>query len=131
MKAVADAIWAEWDGAAGLKAVLPNLHFQHAPSNPDSEFPYGVFTIVAGSQDDAFNEEVDEFTIQFNLYSNPDNNSATEIFAIYDAFTPVYDYVALTIPGWNATWCRRVLNQLTSVDGVYDYLLQYSVRCSR
>jgi len=128
MKAVLDAIWNEWDGDAPLKAVVPRFYlYGMVPSN--AVMPYGVVRLVAGSQADTFNEQVEEATYQFNIYDNA--SDATNILAIFDAFVNVFDYAALTIVAWSTTWCKRELHQLTFEDGVHDLMLQYSIRCSQ
>jgi len=129
MKALVDAIWSEWDGSGALKVALPRFYLQQAPDPDKAEFPYGVYSIVAGSQDDTFNEECEDFTVQFDLYSEA--YDATALMAIYDLFTAEFDYVDLTLAGWTCTWCRRELMDLTYEDGVWRYMLQYSIRISR
>lgn len=71
------------------------LYYGQAPQ--ECAKPYGVYFGVAAVPDDTFGEEIDDISIQFNLYS--DNSSPIEAGELLKKCRDHFDGAKLTVVG--------------------------------
>ena len=89
------------------------IYAESAPDNAD--YPYVVYFIVSGYQDDDFKAESDDYILQFSLYSS--SASMTEITTMYEHLKTAMDDASITITGDTCVWCYRQ-NLTTMIENV-------------
>ena len=92
-------------------------------------FPYCVFFEVVEVSEVDFTDERDDFTIQFNVFSQ--NNSATEAGNILTNFKSLFDDCALTVTNWSHVHMQRrnvyPNNDFEQVPPIQGYSIEYDV----
>lgn len=89
------AIMTKFTGSDFSTAVGGRIYLDEAPHG--TAFPYAVFSIVAGTPEDTFREDIDDVLVQFSLYST--SPGAAEITGLYADLTALLDRQTLSITG--------------------------------
>ena len=95
MKALFTSIMSKLSGSALDTSVGSRIYFGDAPEG--TTFPYVVFSVVSGYEEDTFRERVDETIIQFSLYSI--SKGVTEIGTMYDNLRALFDAAVFSVSG--------------------------------
>ena len=99
------------------------FYLNKAPQN--ATFPYCVYFSVIDIAEVDFGEEKEDFTIQFNVFSQ--NNSASEAGTILGNMKSLFDDCSLTVTGWRHVYMQRV-NVIPNNDFAQDTPIQgYSI----
>jgi hypothetical protein len=91
------AVMTKCAGSDLSSAVGGRIYESEAPAG--AEYPYVVFSVIAGAPEDNFTDAIDELVVQFSIYSI--SESSSEIAAIYQYLKNLFDYGALTISGYS------------------------------
>jgi hypothetical protein len=104
----------------------------HNVAPQESVFPYCVYFSVDDVDDLDFTDEHEEFTIQFNIFSQ--NNSAREAGNLLESLKNMFDNCNLNVTGWSHLQFQRDMvtpnndfNQVPPIQGygvTYDVLLE-------
>ena len=127
MQVLFQSIYSKFTGSTGagsLHALLGGrLHLGKAPQG--STYPYGVYHEISDVPEYVFGTTNLEHTlIQFNLYD--DDNSATDINAVYTALTGLYDHAAMTVStGYSSVIIEREFSYLSRGETLWDYNIRY------
>lgn len=120
--------------AGQIAAVATKLYNTEAERT--AVFPYVVFT-VDNIQDLTFSERFEDFTIQFDIYS--DKPSVEEVCDLFELLTDAdlggFDFVDLDITGFTSISLRRENSHLAKwdIEGklVWDWYVIYRVKIQR
>ena len=124
MKEIVDAIYAKYNADAALKAAISGgLYNTKAKQNV--AFPYGVFFLISDVPDWTFTEEMENFLIQFNLFSK--TSDTAEIHTALSKLMLCYDWSSLTVTGYTHIYMKREFTELLNYDDVFQYSVRY--RC--
>ena len=104
MADIFDAIITKFSGTSLYTDVSGRIYLDQAPHGIPV-FPYVVFFIVTGTQEDVFKDRLDEFLIQFSLFSASPGKS--EIATMYADLKTAMDDATLTITGDTLIWMIR------------------------
>ena len=103
------------------------FYLNHAPQG--ATLPFIVYWSVSDIADMDFGEEQEDFTIQFDIFSQ--NNSATEAGTILGNLKSLFDNCSLTVTGWrHITFSRQNTypnNDFTESPPVHGYSVEYDV----
>lgn len=80
------------------------LYAEEVPDN--ATFPYVRYIMVSGMPEDTFKDKIDDYLVQFSLYSA--SKSMSEITTMYNHLIDLLDDAAITISGDTLIWCKRV-----------------------
>lgn len=107
------------------------LFLNHAPQN--TAFPFCVYFIVTNYNDLDFAEEREEFSVQFNIFS--ENNSAIEAGSLLENLKAMYDNCELSVSGWRFLKLQRNFvmpnNDFGKVPPVHGYSIEYDALIER
>lgn len=107
--------------------VSGRMYLNNAPQ--ESAFPYCVYFSVSDIDDLDFSDEHEDFTIQFNIFSQ--NNSALEAGSLLESLKTMFDDCSLTVTGWNHLRFARdsVIpnNDFSQVPPIQGYSIDYDV----
>lgn len=105
----------------------------HNVAPQESAFPYCVYFSVDDIDDLDFTDEHEDFTIQFNIFSQ--NNSALETGNLLESLKTMFDNCNLTVTGWNHLQFQRdnvtPNNDFGQVPPVQGYSISYDVLLER
>ena len=125
-----EAIYNKFNNSTGHGAytnVGGRFYLNHAPQG--ATLPYIVYWQVADIADQDFGEEQEDFTIQFDIFSQ--NNSATEAGTILGNVKSLLDDCALTVTGWrHVTFSRGNTypnNDFTETPPIHGFSIEYEV----
>jgi hypothetical protein len=130
MKVLCDAIvTAHTNNASLVAANTGGLHRTKVPHN--AKMPYVVFDIISAAPRDTFGERIENYTIQFTVYSDTASDDAVDDIAT--KLMTVYDYATLTVTGYTFVVCRRILSNLTWLDdpAAWRYVIQYEIEMQK
>jgi len=96
MKNLLTAIMSKLTGSSVNTDVGGRIYLDQAPAGTQT-FPYVVFFVVSGYQNDTFKHKIDEFLLQVSIFSA--SLGITEISGIYDHLKTALDDVSLTVSG--------------------------------
>jgi len=117
--------------AAGQVAASVSALY-NTEAKPSAVFPYIVFS-VDNNQDWTFTEQFEDFAVQFDIYS--DTPSVEEVSDIFDLLTSCYDFVDLTITGYQPISMQRENSRLIKwdVEGklVWNWSVTYKVKIQK
>lgn len=97
------AIMTKCAGSALSTDVGGRIFLDEAPEGTD--FPYVVFRIIAGAQQDTFKSKIEDTLIEFSLFSI--SKSAAEITAMYADIMALFDWQTVTVTGGTCIWVVR------------------------
>lgn len=127
MKALQTAIYNKaLTGSNTFKtAVNSRFYFFMAPQN--TTFPYATYDFVVNTYDNQFNEDFEEFVVQFSIFSQ--STSSSEAGDIYGYLTTLFDWCSLTITGYSLVEMKRMstTTDYFSDDTVWMYTVDYKV----
>jgi hypothetical protein len=95
---------------------------------PEASFPYAVFLLVSDQAEWTFTDYQENCQIQFSIFGD----AGDSVMAAGDALMALYDWCALTIPGYRSLYMRRSGSQLLrtsltpNVD-VWHFIIEYDV----
>lgn len=129
MKVLLKGIYSKISGSDFSTSIGGRLFIGEAPQ--ESTFPYCVYYLITNTPDDTLMESGEEFTIQFNIFS--ESNSPTEACNIYEYLKTLYDHTSLTITGYNHTHTWRTFATLTKdeEDDIWQYSVEYRIRIDK
>jgi hypothetical protein len=130
-----NAIMTKCAGSALSTAVGGRIFCDNAPEG--SDFPYVVFSIIAGYQQDTFKNKLDDMLIQFSMYSI--SEGLAEISAMYTHLQDLFDGQLLDLGGDTCIWVAwqnlvTMLDDITTPTGTvglrhwsadYSVMVQY------
>ena len=104
------------------------LYLEKAPQN--AVYPYVVYSMITDERDWMFEEEFEEFTIDFNIWSQA--ASADEAGDILGYLKALFDDCSLTVAGgWRHLLFQRDVvfgnHDLEEDPPIWGYLVQYTV----
>lgn len=99
------------------------LYLTEAPQN--TSFPYIVYYLISNDYDFQFEEDYEEFIIQFNIFD--DDASASDIGTYFENLKSLYDWSSPTVTGYSVINFTREFAQLARDDDVWQYTVQYRV----
>lgn len=123
------AIYSKFSGSALSTDVGGRMFKLEAPQ--DTEMPYVVFFVVSNVPQYPGGKTIEEFMIQFSLFSSA--SSSTEVEDILTHLRSLYDDVVLTITGntsiyfirGNFTAMRDEITTASGTVGVWHYVQEY------
>lgn len=130
MKAIADAIMTKYNAATTLKAAnTGGLWLEEVPQK--TAFPYTTFHFISGRPEYTFTENMESFTIQFNIWS--DSKSSATVLDIFDKLIAVFDWCSLTITGYTSIYMERISNNLMKNEDntVWQQTVIYNVEAKK
>ncbi len=130
MNAIFKAIFNKYNTSTGHGAYTSvSGRFYHNVAPQGATFPYVVYFEVTDVDDLNFSEELEDFLIQFNIFSQ--KNSALEAGQIFENFKSLFDNCSLTVTDWRHIKFQRALtipnNDFTQSPPIQGYSIQYDV----
>ena len=130
MNSLNAGIWNHFSATTGsgfYSDLSGRMHLNHAPQG--ETFPYCVYFSVSDINDLDFSEEHEDFSIQFNIFSQ--NNSAIEAGNLLESLKTMFDNCSLTVTGWRHLQFQRNFtipnNDFSQVPPVHGYSVEYDV----
>lgn len=109
MKNLLTGIMTKTSGSALSTDVAARIYFGQAPEG--AVFPHIVIS-VSGTNEDTFTDRIDEFSVQFSLYST--DKGITEIGTMYADLRALFDDATFTITGNTLLRCQ--FQSFTTID---------------
>lgn len=130
MNALIAAIKNKYNNSTGHGAYTSiNGRCYHNIAPQGATFPYVVYFSVSDVDDLNFTDELEEFLIQFNIFSQ--SNSALEAGQILENFKSLFDNCNLTVTDWRHIGFQRSLvlpnNDFAQSPPIQGYSIQYDV----
>lgn len=91
----------------------------------DTTFPYIVYYLVSNDYDYQFEEDFEEFVIQFNIFD--DKASPSNISDYYENLKTLFDWSSPTVSNYTVITFQREFSQLARDDDVWQWTVQYRV----
>ena len=129
MEVLLKGIYSKKTGSSFNTAIGGRLYLHEAPQQ--ATFPYCVYYLITNTPDDTFTESGEEFTIQFNIFSN--KNSASEVNTLYGYLKTLYEHTTLSITGYNHTHTWRNFATLIrdEENNIWQYSVEYRIRIDK
>ena len=99
------------------------LYLTEAPQN--TAFPYAIYHLVTNDYDFQFDEDFEEFLIQFTIFD--DSVSAVNIATYFENLKTLYDWSSPTVTGYTVISVVREIAELLRYDDVWQYVVQYRI----
>jgi len=99
------------------------MYLTEAPQN--TAYPYAIYHLIANDYDFTFQDDLEEFIIQFSIYD--DKMSASNITDYFENLKTLYDWASPVVTGYSTTWMIREFAELLRLDDVWQYVIQYRV----
>ncbi len=130
MNPLFQAIYNKYNNSTGHGAYTSIAgRFFHNVAPQESTFPYVVYFSVTDVDELNFTDEIEDFIIQFNIFS--ENNSSLEKGQILENFKSLWDNCNLTVTDWRHIQFQRSLvlenNDFTQAPPIQGYSVQYDV----
>ena len=130
MNALYKAIYNKFNASTGHGAytsVSGRFYLNVAPQA--TTFPFVVYFEVTDVDDLYFTEELQEYLMQFNIFSQ--SNSSLEAGQIFENIKSLFDNCNLTVTDWRHIGFQRKLtvpnNDFTQVPPIQGYSVQYNI----
>lgn len=107
--------------------VSGKLYLEEAPQN--TAFPYIVYHLISNDYDFQFEEDYEEFILQFNIFD--DDRSSSDIGGYFEHLKSLYDWSTPTVTGYRVESFTREFAQLARDDDVWQYSVQYRIRLEK
>ena len=113
MKTLIAGIMAKTTGSALSTAVGGRIYRKDAPAR--TTYPYVVFNLPITGQQDTFSHDIDDSTLQFDIYHNSASGSA--MATIHDLLRTLFDDAVLAVTGYTnvMTVYQNTVQQSTEV----------------
>ena len=121
MEVLYKGIWNKFDNNADLKAAVTGLYFTEAPQG--TAYPYIVYNLVSNVGDWTYTESMENSLIQFSIFD--DHSSSVTINDIYEKLKTCYDWEVLTVTGYNFIYIKREFSNLTRMNDIWNYAVQF------
>ena len=94
MKNLSTAIYTKYNTSTTFKAALTGgFYYSQAPNG--CSYPYAVYSFFGVTPEDTFSEEINDVSIQINIYS--EKSSSTECFNLVDYCKSLFTGAVLTV----------------------------------
>lgn len=124
MNVLFEAIFAEFDADAALKAAVTGLYNTAAPQ--DTDMPYLVMLLVSDTHEWTFNTDLENTRIQFSIFDK--NSSPENIGDIFELLKTCFDDAMLVIGGYDSVcMVRENSNLLRDPEDAWHYVCEYKL----
>lgn len=98
MKTILSGIKSKTTGTALSTAVGGRIYLDYAPSRVD--YPFIVFSVITGGQDDTFADGIEDLLIQFSIFHN--SMAGDAVPTIYSLLRTLFDDASITAAGYTS-----------------------------
>ena len=121
MKELFTGIYTKFSNDGDLSGVVTGMYFTEAPQ--DAVMPYVVYNLVSNVGDWTYTESMENSLIQFSIFD--DHSSSVTINDIYEKLKTCYDWEILTVTGYNFIYMKREFSNLTRMNDIWNYAVQF------
>jgi len=127
MQVLFTGLWNKYNGNTALKAAVTGMYLTEAPQG--TVYPYITYYLISNVADWTYTEDMENSLIQFSIFDN--SSSSVKILDIFEKLKTCYDWVTLTVTGYNSIYVKREFNILTRVNDIWNLSCQYRIELQR
>jgi len=123
MNALFTAIRTRWTAAMGGRTLY------NTEAIGEATYPYTTVKIVGNTTDDTFTEDIEEYLIQFDMFS--DTSTCEELGIAFEVLKTAFDKHPLAIVGYTVIRMDRGNANIIRIEKKWHYVVTYRIKIQK